>query len=134
MAPPTPKRENHRMIRADEPINGWRPTRDDPASQSLRDKICFTLAPALALTDTGFPPFGAFLRRRQSQRNQRPDCIRHRQYGAHSMRAGFLTSAASKGANLFKMMDLSRHKSVDTLRGYVRSADAFRDYAGAGLL
>jgi site-specific recombinase XerD len=57
-----------------------------------------------------------------------------KQYGAHSMRAGFLTSAAAKGANLFKMMDISRHKSVDTLRGYVRSADAFRDHAGAGLL
>ena len=50
------------------------------------------------------------------------------------MRAGFLTSAAAKGANLFKMMDISRHKSVDTLRGYVRSADAFRDHAGANLL
>jgi site-specific recombinase XerD len=57
-----------------------------------------------------------------------------KQYGAHSMRAGFLTSAAAKGANLFKMMDISRHKSVDTLRGYVRSADAFRDHAGANLL
>jgi site-specific recombinase XerD len=57
-----------------------------------------------------------------------------KQYGAHSMRAGFLTSAAAKGANLFKMMDVSRHKSVDTLRGYVRSADAFRDHAGANLL
>jgi site-specific recombinase XerD len=57
-----------------------------------------------------------------------------KQYGAHSMRAGFLTSAAVKGANLFKMMDVSRHKSVDTLRGYVRSADAFRDHAGSGLL
>jgi hypothetical protein len=57
-----------------------------------------------------------------------------KQYGAHSMRAGFLTSAAAKGANLFKMMDVSRHKSVDTLKGYVRSADAFRDHAGAGLL
>ena len=57
-----------------------------------------------------------------------------KQYGAHSMRAGFLTSAAAKGANLFKMMDVSRHKSVDTLRDYVRSADAFRDHAGANLL
>jgi hypothetical protein len=31
-------------------------------------------------------------------------------------------------------MDLSRHKSMDTLRGYVRDADLFRDNAGAGLL
>jgi Tripartite tricarboxylate transporter family receptor len=35
---------------------------------------------------------------------------------------------------LFKMMDVSRHKSVDVLRGYVRDAEAFRDHAGAGLL
>jgi len=27
---------------------------------------------------------------------------------------------ASKGASIFKVMDVSRHKSVDTLRGYVR--------------
>jgi hypothetical protein len=32
------------------------------------------------------------------------------------------------------MMDVSRHKSVDTLRGYVRNAEMFHDHAGAGLL
>jgi hypothetical protein len=31
-------------------------------------------------------------------------------------------------------MDVSRDKRVGTLRGYVRSADAFRDHAGTGLL
>jgi hypothetical protein len=31
-------------------------------------------------------------------------------------------------------MDVSQHEAVDTLRGYVRDADAFRDRAGAGLL
>jgi hypothetical protein len=41
---------------------------------------------------------------------------------------------AARGASLFKMMDVSRHKSVDTLRGYVRDADAFRDHAGVDLL
>jgi integrase len=56
------------------------------------------------------------------------------EFGAHSLRAGFLTSAAARGASIFKMMDVSRHKSVDTLRGYVRDANAFRDHAGAGLL
>jgi hypothetical protein len=29
------------------------------------------------------------------------------------------------------MMDVSRHKSVETLRGYVRDAELFRDHAGA---
>ncbi len=35
---------------------------------------------------------------------------------------------------IFKMMDVSRHRSVDTLRGYVRDAELFKDHAGAGLL
>jgi hypothetical protein len=32
------------------------------------------------------------------------------------------------------MMDQSRHRSMDTLRSYVRDAELFRDHAGAGLL
>ena len=40
----------------------------------------------------------------------------------------------SRGASIFKMMDVSRHRSVDTLRGYVRDAEIFKDHAGAGLL
>jgi site-specific recombinase XerD len=55
-------------------------------------------------------------------------------FSGHSLRAGFLTSAAAKGASIFKMMDVSRHKSVDTVRGYVRDAELFKDHAGAGLL
>jgi hypothetical protein len=39
-----------------------------------------------------------------------------------------------KGASIFKAMDVSRHKSVDTLRGYVRDAELFKDHAGTGLL
>jgi hypothetical protein len=31
---------------------------------------------------------------------------------------------------LFKVMDVSRHKSVDTLRGYVHDTHVFRDHAG----
>jgi site-specific recombinase XerD len=56
------------------------------------------------------------------------------QFSGHSLRSGFLTSAARRGASIFKMMDVSRHKSMDTLRGYVRDADLFKDHAGAGLL
>jgi len=55
-------------------------------------------------------------------------------FSGHSLRSGFLTSAARRGASIFKMMDVSRHKSVDTLRGYVRDAELFRDHAGSGLL
>ena len=38
------------------------------------------------------------------------------------------------GASIFKMMDISRHKSMDTLKGYVRLAEEFKDHAGEGLL
>jgi hypothetical protein len=52
----------------------------------------------------------------------------------HSLRSGFLTSAARRGASVLKMRAVSRHKSMDVLRAYVRDADLFRDHAGAGLL
>jgi site-specific recombinase XerD len=52
----------------------------------------------------------------------------------HSLRSGFLTSAAANGASVFKMMDVSRHRSIETLRGYIRESEIFKDHAGAGLL
>jgi integrase len=55
-------------------------------------------------------------------------------FSGHSLRAGFLTSAAEAGATVFKMMEVSRHKSVDVLAGYVRRSDMFRDHAGAAFL
>jgi site-specific recombinase XerD len=55
-------------------------------------------------------------------------------FAGHSVRSGFLTSAAKRGASIFKMMDQSRHRSVETLRGYVRDAEIFKEHAGAGLL
>jgi len=39
-------------------------------------------------------------------------------FGAHSLRSGFLTSAARRGASVFKMRDVSRHKSMDALQAY----------------
>jgi integrase len=57
-----------------------------------------------------------------------------KKFSAHSLRSGFLTSAAANGASIFKMMDVSRHKSIDTLRSYVRDAELFKDHAGLGLL
>jgi site-specific recombinase XerD len=55
-------------------------------------------------------------------------------FSGHSLRAGFCTSAAEHGASVWKMMDVSRHKSVQTLRGYVRNAESFKDHAGAAFL
>jgi site-specific recombinase XerD len=60
--------------------------------------------------------------------------LKEEDFSGHSLRSGFLTSAARRGASVFKMMDVSRHKSIDTLRIYVRDAEIFRDHAGTGLL
>lgn len=57
-----------------------------------------------------------------------------KEFGGHSLRAGFLTSAAARGANLFRLMDQSGHRSVETVRCYVRRAEEFKDHAGVGLL
>jgi len=56
------------------------------------------------------------------------------QFSGHSLRAGFLVSAARRGASVFKMMDVSRHRSVDALKGYVRDSEVFTNHAGNGLL
>ena len=55
-------------------------------------------------------------------------------YSGHSLRRGFLTSAARNRASIFKMADQSRHKSLDVLRQYVQEEDLFEDNAGDGLL
>ena len=52
-------------------------------------------------------------------------------YAGHSLRSGFLTSAAEPGASIWKLLEVSRHKSLDTLRGYVRRVDLFNEHAGA---
>jgi integrase len=56
------------------------------------------------------------------------------EFSGHSMRAGFLTSASEHGASAFKMQEVSRHKSVDVLAGYVRRSDMFKAHAGSGFL
>jgi integrase len=55
-------------------------------------------------------------------------------FAGHSLRSGFLTSAATAGASIWRMMDVSRHRSVDTVRGYVRQAEEFEAHAAKGLL
>jgi hypothetical protein len=77
-------------------------------------------------------PLGAFANVVKS--NARRLGLNVSDFSAHSLRSGFLTSAARRGASVFKMRDVSRHKSVDVLQSYVRDAELFQDHAGAGLL
>jgi site-specific recombinase XerD len=55
-------------------------------------------------------------------------------FSGHSLRAGFVTSALEHGADLFKVMDVTRHKRIETLKIYDRRARAFRDHAGKDFL
>jgi len=38
------------------------------------------------------------------------------------------------GASIFKLLEVSRHRSVETLPAYVKRADLFQDHAGAAFL
>lgn len=54
-------------------------------------------------------------------------------YAGHSLRAGFVTQGALNGATEANIMRQTGHKSSDTVRGYVRIANVFKDNA-SGLL
>lgn len=55
-------------------------------------------------------------------------------FAGHSLRAGFLTTAAEAGSSVLKMVEVSRHKSIDILTMYVRRSNFFREHAGAAFL
>ena len=63
-----------------------------------------------------------------------PRSRRHRAAKGDSPRSEFLTSATEAGAGLFAMMDVSRHKSVETVRDYIHRGDASKNHAANGLL
>lgn len=55
-------------------------------------------------------------------------------FGAHSLRAGYITSAAERGADLARIMDQSGHRDAATVMTYIRRANAFRGHSGSGFL
>ncbi|MBZ5578227.1 MAG: tyrosine-type recombinase/integrase [Acidobacteriia bacterium] len=56
-----------------------------------------------------------------------------RHYGAHSLRASFVTEALSHGANEIAVARQTGHRSLDTLRLYERSRNPWQGHAGAAL-
>jgi len=55
-------------------------------------------------------------------------------FSGHSLRAGFVTSALHHGADILRVMDVTRHREVSTLKTYDRRAKAFRAHAGEAFL
>jgi hypothetical protein len=56
-----------------------------------------------------------------------------RRFSGHSMRAGFATSAADADVPLSRLAGHTRHKSLETLQGYVRSSEQWRKSPLKGL-
>ena len=54
-------------------------------------------------------------------------------FGGHSLRRGFITSAARAGADPFRIAAQSRHRSLETVRRYVEAETRFENHPGAGL-
>ncbi|MDB5964161.1 MAG: integrase [Polaromonas sp.] len=55
-------------------------------------------------------------------------------FSGHSLRAGFVTTAAERDVNESRIMDVTRHKDSRTVRGYVRRASMFKGHAGSSFL
>jgi integrase len=54
-------------------------------------------------------------------------------FGGHSLRAGLATSAAAAGKSERAIMNQTGHRSVATVRRYIRDGSLFRENAAEGL-
>jgi integrase len=54
-------------------------------------------------------------------------------FGAHSLRVGFVTSAAAAGAPLHEIAEQTGHRSLEVLRGYVRTQEKWENSAASRL-
>jgi integrase len=54
-------------------------------------------------------------------------------YAGHSLRAGFATQAFLNGVAELSIMRQTRHKSLNTVRKYIRDRSLFRDNPAAKL-
>ncbi len=55
-------------------------------------------------------------------------------YAGHSLRSGFVTSAAVHNARLDKIMEVTRHSNPSTVMKYIRDINSFKDHAGLNFL
>ncbi len=86
---------------------------------------------------------GGHLRGKPMHHSDIPRIVKHyaaligidpKDVAGHSLRAGFVTSAAVHHARLDKIMSVTRHTNPSTVMRYIRDADAFSDHAGRDFL
>lgn len=68
------------------------------------------------------------------KRHARRIGLEPQEYSGHSLRAGFVTSAAVHHARIDKIMEVTRHRSAETVLKYIRDEESFVDHAGASFL
>ena len=56
------------------------------------------------------------------------------EFGGHSLRAGFVTSASEHGARAERIADHTGHASLSMIRCYTRRVDVFAGHPGEDLL
>ena len=86
---------------------------------------------------------GGHLRGKRMHHSDIPRIVKHyagligldpKNIAGHSLRAGFVTSAAVHHARLDKIMAVTRHANPATVMKYIRDADAFSDHAGQNFM
>ncbi|QBC45972.1 DNA recombinase (plasmid) [Iodobacter fluviatilis] len=55
-------------------------------------------------------------------------------FGAHSLRSGFITSAGERDVQLYKIMEVTGQKDPRTVLRYLRRANLFKNHAGDSFL
>ena len=55
-------------------------------------------------------------------------------FSSHSLRSGFLTAAAMRGTQTWRLLEHSRHKRSETLDAYIREVRLLADHPARGLL
>ena len=68
------------------------------------------------------------------KRTARAAGLDEKRYSGHSLRRGFLTSAAMNRADVLKMVAQSRHANINTILAYVDNQQLFDNHAGQRLL
>ena len=86
---------------------------------------------------------GGVLRGKQMHHSDIPRLVKHyaarigldpSEYAGHSLRSGFVTSAAIHHARLDKIMEITRHTNPATVMKYIRDVDSFQNHAGENFL
>ncbi len=68
------------------------------------------------------------------KRTGRAAGLNEKRYSGHSLRRGFLTSAATNRVDVLKMVAQSRHANINTILAYVDNQQLFDNHAGERLL